>query len=138
MIERPLSSGLFYNSRDQQMIIRRLKDCQEIIAGDGTRLRELLHPDGDYRFSGRYSLAHAVLPPGFSSLKHRLKSNEVYYILTGRGKMHINDECAEVFAGDAVDIPPDSIQWIVNAGNTDLAFLCIVDPAWQVEDEQVF
>jgi hypothetical protein len=27
------------------MLIRKLKDCEPIIAGDGTRLRELLHPN---------------------------------------------------------------------------------------------
>ncbi|UCG61893.1 MAG: cupin domain-containing protein [Candidatus Zixiibacteriota bacterium] len=119
------------------MHIRKLKNCPEIVAGDKTILRELLHPDRDYPFSGRYSLAHAVLGPGQSSEKHFLTSDEVYYILAGSGQMHINDESASVEAADAIDIPPGSVQWIANTGESDLEFLCIVDPAWRAEDEDL-
>ena len=119
------------------MRIRRLSDCPEIIAGDNTRLRELLHPDRDYPFDGRYSLAHAIVPPGRTTLKHRLTTDEVYYILQGEGEMRINDETANVRAGDAIEIPPGSVQSISNTGKGNLVFLCIVDPAWQAEDEAV-
>jgi mannose-6-phosphate isomerase-like protein (cupin superfamily) len=119
------------------LLIRKLGNCPEIIAGDRTRLRELLHPDRDYPFSGRYSLAHAVVAPRESSVKHRLATDEVYYILEGTGVVHINDESAEVAPGDAIDIPPGSVQYITNTGKTDLVFLCIVDPAWRSDDERV-
>jgi mannose-6-phosphate isomerase-like protein (cupin superfamily) len=90
------------------MLIRKLTDCPEITAGDDTRLRELLHPDRDYSFSGRYSLAHAVVKPGRASVRHRLRTDEVYYILQGTGEMHLDDDTAPVSAGDAVEIPPGS------------------------------
>ncbi len=122
---------------ESALLIRKLNAGPGIIAGDHTRLRELLHPNRDYPFSGRYSLAHAVLAPGASSLKHRLASDEVYYILSGQGIMHINEESAEVASGDAIDIPPGSVQWLTNAGEVDLCFLCIVDPAWRAEDERL-
>ncbi|HVP89881.1 MAG TPA: hypothetical protein VMS75_01565 [Terriglobales bacterium] len=45
------------------MIIRKLKDCPEIRAGDGSALRELFHPArGGFAFG--YSLARAVVAPG--------------------------------------------------------------------------
>jgi mannose-6-phosphate isomerase-like protein (cupin superfamily) len=119
------------------MHIRKLAECVEIIAGDGTRLRELLHPERGYPFGGRYSLAHAIVPVGGKSVPHRLVTDEVYYILQGRGAMHIDDESAEVTVGDAIDIPPSSVQWIENTGTDDLVFLCMVDPAWRVEDEEI-
>ena len=119
------------------MNIRKLDQCAEIVAGDGTRLRELVHPDRDYPFSGRYSLAHAMLAAGNSSEPHRLKSSEVYYILDGRGEMHIDDDRAEVSTGDTVEIPPGAVQWIKNIGQSELIFLCLVDPAWREEDEIV-
>jgi mannose-6-phosphate isomerase-like protein (cupin superfamily) len=119
------------------MLIRKLRECPEIAAGDQTRLRELLHPDGAYGFAGRYSLAHAVVRPNAQSVRHRLRTDEVYYILSGRGEMHVDDESASVEPGDAVEIPPESVQWIRNIGDTDLVFLCIVDPAWCDEDEEV-
>ena len=107
------------------------------MAGDGTRLRELLHPNREYPFSGRYSLAHAVLPVGGKSVPHRLRTDEVYYVMQGRGIMHIGEESAHVSAGDAIDIPPNSVQWIENRGSEELIFLCIVDPAWRLEDEEI-
>lgn len=117
--------------------IRKLTNCAEIIAGDRTRLRELLHPGRDYPFAGRYSLAHAVVNPGQATSRHRLKSDEVYYILEGRGRMHVDDETAEVEPGDAIEIPPGVVQWIENIGPGRLVFLCLVDPAWRAEDEEV-
>jgi mannose-6-phosphate isomerase-like protein (cupin superfamily) len=113
-----------------------LSKCPEFIAGDSTILRQLIHPDkGDFNI--RYSMAHARVEPGKSSLKHSLKSSEIYYILEGKGKMHINDETAIVATGQLIYIPPYATQYIENIGSTDLIFLCIVDPAWKTEDEVV-
>ncbi len=118
------------------MLIVDLQACDEIVAGDKTFLRELLHPD-KAQLQIRYSLAHALVKPAQSSLPHKLKTTEVYYILEGKGMMHVDDESAEVRTGQAIYIPPDSIQCIENTGESDLKFLCIVDPAWRSEDEEV-
>ena len=124
------------NPSFQPMFIRDLKTCKEVIAGDKTTLRELLHPDRT-ELEIRYSLAHATLKPGQSSLPHKLKTSEVYYVLEGEGIMYIDDESAKVHSGQAVYVPPNSTQHIRNTGNSDLKFLCIVDPAWQQEHEKV-
>jgi mannose-6-phosphate isomerase-like protein (cupin superfamily) len=118
------------------MLIKRLRDCKEITAGDRTRLRELLHPEHDAA-AIRYSLAVAWLAPGKQSQAHRLKTAEVYYLVHGTGVLHIGDESAEVSAGDAVYIPPGSAQWLDNTGKEDIEFICIVDPAWRPEDEEI-
>jgi mannose-6-phosphate isomerase-like protein (cupin superfamily) len=118
------------------MIIRDLKTCEEIVAGDKTILSELLHP-GKARLQIRYSLAHALVKPGQSSLPHKLKTSEVYFVLEGKGIMFVDNESAEIRSGQAVYIPPNSIQYIKNNGTSDLKFLCIVDPAWRAEDEEV-
>jgi mannose-6-phosphate isomerase-like protein (cupin superfamily) len=39
--------------------------------------------------------------------------------------------------GSTVCIPPLAKQSITNSGRTDLRFICIVDPAWRREDEEV-
>jgi mannose-6-phosphate isomerase-like protein (cupin superfamily) len=118
------------------MFIKDLKDCEEFIAGDGSILRELLHPD-KADLTIRYSLAHAIVKSGQVTKPHRLKNPEVYYILEGEGKIHINDYISKVIPDQAVYIPPDSKQYIQNTGKTDLIFLCIVDPAWRKQDEEV-
>jgi len=119
------------------MFVRNLRDCPEFTAGDGTQLRELLHPD-KADLALRYSLAHAVVPPGQTSMPHSLKTSEVYYILQGQGAMHIDDDVQAVGPGDAIYIPPQARQYIHNNGTEALIFLCIVDPAWQQEDETIY
>ena len=119
------------------MLIRTLADCEEFIAGDRTRLRELLHPDKQ-PLDLRYSLAHATVASGETSTPHALTTSEVYYILQGEGEMHIGGEVATVKPGDAIYIPPQARQYIENIGTEPLIFLCIVDPAWQARDEIVF
>lgn len=118
------------------MLTVSLEDCTTIVAGDNTILKEILHPD-KADLSLRYSLAHAVVPPHTASLKHTLTTSEVYYILSGRGVMHIDEERQEVGPNETVYIPPAGVQWIENIGKEPLAFLCIVDPAWQPEQEKV-
>ena len=118
------------------MFIRELKDCAEFIAGDNCMLREILHPDKE-KIALRYSLAHAVVRPGDTTKLHRLRTSEVYYIIEGEGTMHINDDAAPVRPGSTVYIPPLAKQSITNSGRTDLRFICIVDPAWRKEDEEV-
>ena len=118
------------------MFVKDLNSCELFMAGDATHLRELLHPDKE-DLAIRYSLAHARVRPGETSFRHRLRTSEVYYILQGQGLMHINDETATVQPGQAIYIPPHALQYIKNTGSVDLEFLCIVDPPWRQEDEEV-
>jgi len=119
------------------MLIQKLLNCPEFIAGDSTILRELLHPDKQ-PIELRYSLAHATLKVGDTSQPHSLTTSEVYYILSGQGEMHIDGETQIVESGDAVYIPPQAQQFIHNCGNEPLVFICIVDPAWRQEDETIY
>jgi mannose-6-phosphate isomerase-like protein (cupin superfamily) len=119
------------------MLIRNLSECAEFIAGDGTVLRELLHP-AKQAIEVRYSLAHAIVPIGETSLPHSLTTSEVYYILSGNGVMHINNESQTVKPGDAVYIPPNAKQFISNSSDEPLVFICMVDPAWRKEDETIY
>jgi mannose-6-phosphate isomerase-like protein (cupin superfamily) len=119
------------------MFLKHVNDCEEVIAGDDSILRELLHPEKtDLQI--RYSLAHAKIPAGDTTRPHRLKNSEVYYIVAGHGLMHIDKESFEVGPECAVYIPPGAGQYIENISDSDLIFLCIVDPAWRKEDEEVF
>lgn len=119
------------------MIIKDLANCRRFQAADNTDLCELLHP-GREGMDLSYSIAHAVLPPEATSLPHRLKtSSEVYFILEGEGEMHIDSEKAKVRAGQAILIPPGSWQHIRNTGGNNLKFICIVDPFWRAEDEEI-
>ena len=116
------------------MLIKREKNCAEIIANDGCRLRELLHPERDAADIS-YSLAIAYVDPGKSTYSHYLRQTEVYYIIQGIGRMHIGDEVTEVHEGDAIVIPREQKQWIENVGQNVLVFAAIVSPPWQAQDD---
>jgi len=118
------------------MLIKDVQKCEEFVAGDNAILRELLHPDKE-AIKLRYSLAHAIVKRGETSYRHKLKHSEIYYILEGEGLMHIDNESARVLPGQVIYIPPDSVQYIKNIGQSDLKFLCIIDPAWRQEDEVI-
>jgi cytosine deaminase len=106
---------------------------------DNCLLAELFHPLRIGKdIQCRYSIAHAQVPVGVTTLPHRLiRSSEVYYILSGTGIMHIGDEHMEIGEGQLAYIPPGKVQWIENTGTRDLIFLAICDPLWREEDEVV-
>lgn len=121
------------------MLIKRFHEMKEIVALDDTRVREFLNPRYDEKgLVLGYSLAHASLESGISSLPHRFKeASEVYYILGGKGIMHIGDEQTEVNPGDTIYIPPKAVQYIESIGATSLEFLCIVFPEWAPDAEEL-
>lgn len=118
------------------MLIKNLKECEKFIGKDKTTLREILHPKND-NVPLNCSLAYAKLNPGDSSLPHRLRSTEIYFILKGKGVIHINDESKEVGKDCTVYIPSRSVQFIKNIGIRELEFLCVVFPPWQSRDEEI-
>ena len=107
------------------MLSKDVAHLTPIPVADYSRLREILHPERD-PVNIRYSLAHALVRKGDASLRHCMASVEVYYFLS-----------AAVGPGLTVVVPAGATQWVRNAGDHDLEFLCIVDPAWREEDEDV-
>ncbi len=119
------------------MIIRDIATCPHTRVIDRSVLCELLHPDAVPGAENLgCSIAHAIVPAGEETLPHLLHvSYELYYILSGTGEMHIDEESAEVRGGQIVLIPPGARQFIRNTGSSDLIFLAIVSPRWNREDE---
>jgi mannose-6-phosphate isomerase-like protein (cupin superfamily) len=117
------------------MFIKSLSDCPPLLANDGCRVFELLHPRVD-AVALPYSLAIAEVDPGESSYRHRLRQTEVYYVLAGRGRMHVGSSVREVGPGDAVVIPGGAVQWIDNLGDSVLRFVALVSPPWRAEDDE--
>ena len=111
-------------------------DRPVFLAGDHTRLREIFHP-AKHALKLGYSLAHGSLGPGQRSKRHVLASSEVYYFIAGKGRFSIESDVRSVEAGSVVYVPPGGNQSLENVGTTEIEFLCLVDPAWRIEDEQV-
>lgn len=111
-------------------------DRPVFLAGDHTSLREIFHP-AKHQLKLGYSLAHGTLAPGQRSKWHVLASSEVYYFIAGHGRFMIDEEVVSVEAGTTLYVPPGGKQSLENTGTDAIEFLCIVDPAWKSDDEQV-
>jgi len=116
------------------MSIQKNSEITGIEGKEGTKIKQYFHPHNTLN-GIRFSMAHFTLMQGKSSLRHKLQSSEIYYILEGEGKLNVDDESFCVKKDDSVYVPPMSEQFIENTGGLDLKFLCIVDPAWKAEDE---
>jgi len=100
---------------------------------DGSEIRELLaHRNSCIR---NQTLAEARLPVGSGTTPHfhRL-TEEIYYVLEGRGSMHVDDETREVVPGDTIAIPPGAVHEIRNIGSGLLRFLCCCAPGYEHDD----
>jgi mannose-6-phosphate isomerase-like protein (cupin superfamily) len=100
---------------------------------DGSEIRELLsHRNSALR---NQSLAEARLQPGQSTDEHyHAKSEEIYYITHGSGRMRIGTELREVAVGDAIAIPPGQRHKLWNTGGEPLRLLCCCAPAYEHGD----
>jgi mannose-6-phosphate isomerase-like protein (cupin superfamily) len=111
------------------MLVRSWSECVPVTAIDGCLIREVLHPAHE-PLPLPYSLAVAEVAGGARTLRHRLAHDEVYFLLEGAGRVHVDAETRDVGAGDAVLIGAGSEQWIENLGRTTLRFVALVSPPW--------
>lgn len=115
------------------MDIQHLDQVAAFITKDGSEIRELLA----YRNSliRNQSLAEARLPAGASTQEHyHPKTEEIYFITAGSGRMAIEGEFAEVKVGDAIAIPPGKRHKLWNTGSQPLHLLCCCAPAYEHSD----
>ena len=111
------------------MFVKNLYDCKKFSANDGCNIQELLHPTND-PVDIPYSIAIASIQTGKRSYKHRLEQSEVYFILSGSGVMHVDNEEKALQQDDVVLIPAGSVQWLENTGEGEIKFMAIVSPPW--------
>src|SRR5690348_14996031 len=115
------------------MHIKNLDHVPSFITKDGSEIRELLaHRNSSIR---NQSLAEARLPAGASTQEHyHPKTEEIYYITHGTGRIRIEGELREVSPGDAIAIPPGQKHKLWNTGNDTLRLLCCCAPAYEDSD----
>jgi len=115
------------------MEIKNLKEVPAFTTLDGSEIRELLA----YRNSSirMQSLAEARLPVSGSTLEHyHLKTEEIYFITAGSGRIRIETESRNLEVGDAVAIPPGLKHKLWNIGPQPLTLLCCCTPPYEHHD----
>lgn len=115
------------------MEIKHLESLPPFVTKDGSEIREILA----YRNSAirHQSLAEARLAVGGSTQEHyHGRTEEIYFITAGQGRMRIEGELAEVKAGDAIAIPPGKKHKLWNTGSETLKLLCCCSPCYEHGD----
>lgn len=103
---------------------------------DGSTIREFMHPSQGR--CAQQSLAEARVDPGGRTQRHRHhRTEELYHLLAGRGRMHLGADVFDVFPGDTVAIAPGTPHCIENPGDETLVFLCCCAPGYDDADTEL-
>ena len=118
------------------MDIRNARDIPQLVSEHGEIVQEMFGNAG--KNAAAHSLAQITLPPNTASLKHYHPiAEESYYILSGKGRVEIDGESAEMSLGDSVIILAEQVHQIFNDHAEELVFLAVCVPAW-TPDNSVF
>jgi mannose-6-phosphate isomerase-like protein (cupin superfamily) len=98
------------------------------ITKDGSEIREIFK-------SERMSLAEATVRTETKLHVHK-SSDELYYILEGKGDMEIEGEGKEVCESDTVVIPHEKKHRILTSSKK-IRFLCVCAPPYSDDDTLV-
>ena len=115
------------------MDVANRNDVESFITKDTSEIREILSPRNSV--IERQSLAEARLLPGRSTEEHyHAQTEEIYYILSGSGRMIVDGQKRDVGQYDGIAIPPGARHIIINTGSDDLIFLCCCAPPYEHDD----
>jgi mannose-6-phosphate isomerase-like protein (cupin superfamily) len=115
------------------MDVKNTEEVAAFVTKDGSEIRELLA----YRNSAirNQSLAEARLGVGSATQEHyHPRTEEIYYITHGTGRIRIEGETREVVAGDAIAILPGQRHKLWNTGTEALRLLCCCAPCYEDSD----
>jgi len=107
--------------------LRSLSAVEPFTTKDGSTIRELHH-------TAVQSLAEALLEPGQATQRHyHARSEEIYLLTDGGGRLEIDGEVCDVVRGDAALIPPGAWHELV-AGPDGARLLCMCAPPYSHDD----
>jgi mannose-6-phosphate isomerase-like protein (cupin superfamily) len=110
-----------------------LEDLEAFTTLDGSTIRELAGPA--WSPVRNQSLAEATVPAGGVTDEHyHREAEEIYYFVSGAGRMRLGDSEGPVGVGDAVVIRPGVRHKLWNPGPQALVLLCCCAPAYSDAD----
>jgi mannose-6-phosphate isomerase-like protein (cupin superfamily) len=108
------------------MDVSSLAAAEAFTTKDGSTIRELHH-------TAAQSLAEAEVAEGQRTQRHyHAATEEIYFVLSGRGELEVDGERRDVGVGDAALIPPGA--WHEIRAIEPLRFLCCCVPPYSDED----
>jgi mannose-6-phosphate isomerase-like protein (cupin superfamily) len=108
------------------MRVASIASAEPFTTKDGSTIRELHHTE-------EQSLAEARLEPGQATERHyHARTEEIYFLVDGQGRMEIDGDTRAVGPGDAILIPAGARHQI--RAQTPLRFLCCCAPPYSHDD----
>ncbi|MFL5846021.1 MAG: cupin domain-containing protein [Solirubrobacteraceae bacterium] len=108
-------------------------DIEAFTTKDGSEIREWAGPVSAPAVN--QSLAEASIPPGGATAEHyHRRTEELYLVTAGTGRLRVGDDEREVRVGDCAVIPPGARHKIWNTGEDVLRIVCACAPAYSDED----
>jgi len=112
----------------------RRQELEAYVTRDGSTIREWAGP-GYAAEAANLSLAEATVAPGRATIEHlHLRSEELYLVTAGAGRLRVGEEERAVAAGDCIAIPPGTPHRLHNDGEVDLVVVCACSPSYSHED----
>ncbi len=111
----------------------RYADIPCYVTKDGSTIRELMHPAVHGNVG--QSLAEAVVAVGARTWRHvHGRTEELYHVTQGTGRMTLGPSVFDVAPGDTVCIAPGVPHCVENTGTVPLRILCCCTPAYAHDD----
>lgn len=108
-------------------------DIRAFTTLDGSEIREWAGPVSAPAVN--QSMAEATIPPGGATTEHfHRRTEELYLVTHGNGRLRVGDEEREVTAGDCAVIPPGERHKLWNTGDAPLRIVCACAPAYSDQD----
>jgi quercetin dioxygenase-like cupin family protein len=109
------------------MEVSRYTELEPFTTKDGSTIREYLHTPVQ-------SVAEAQLSSGQATERHyHARSEEIYLLTDGGGRLEIDGDTRDVGPGDAAVIPPGAWHELV-AGPEGARLLCMCAPPYSHDD----
>jgi mannose-6-phosphate isomerase-like protein (cupin superfamily) len=116
--------------------VSNLDRLDSFITLDGSAIRELAGPA--WTAARNQSLAEARVPAGAATIEHfHRESEEIYYFVSGSGRMRLGEEEVDVGPGDCVVIPPGVRHKLWAGADAELVLLCCCAPAYSDADTEM-
>jgi mannose-6-phosphate isomerase-like protein (cupin superfamily) len=116
--------------------VRSYNQIEPFVTLDGSEIREWAGPVSAP--ARNQSLAEATIPPGGATTAHYHRlSEELYLVVSGRGRLILDGEERELEEGDCALIPPGATHKLHNSGSEPLRIVCACAPPYSDEDTRL-
>lgn len=116
-------------------VVKKDDITEPFLAPLGEVIFEMIGRPAEIGGTTNHSFVHVSVPYGKSSPKHFHKvSEETYYVLSGKGRIIVDEEEKMLSPGDACLIMPGEIHQIFVESEEGLEFITVSAPAWVPTD----